>query len=173
MAAFRVNSDGRRRNLPKGRVISVDLAEMLGIDGVEFLQLDVRSEEALERLRSMTNGHADVVISDMSAPATGHSKTDHLRIMALCEDAAGLSFELLRDGGSFVCKVLSGGTENILLADLKPGSPGSITPNRPPAAQEARKNTSSPWDISVEIEVWCRLPNESGQPVPRQHDHKN
>ena len=119
LAAGRVNSDGRRRDLAEGRVITVDLAEMQGIDGVELLQLDVRSDEALARLRSMTNGHADVVISDMAAPATGHSKTDHLRIMALCEDAAGLAFELLGDGGSFVCKVLSGGTENILLASLK------------------------------------------------------
>jgi 23S rRNA (uridine2552-2'-O)-methyltransferase len=59
------------------------------------------------------------VLSDMAANATGHRQTDHLRIMALGEAAALFAREVLAPGGAFVCKVLQGGTEGSLLAELK------------------------------------------------------
>ena len=65
------------------------------------------------------SGPADVVLSDMAANATGHRKTDHLRIMALAEAAAEFAREVLAPGGAFLCKVLQGGTEATLLAELK------------------------------------------------------
>jgi len=55
----------------------------------------------------------------MAANTTGHRQTDHLRIMALAEAAAHFAREVLAEGGSFLCKVLQGGTENALLAALK------------------------------------------------------
>ena len=62
---------------------------------------------------------ADILLSDMAANATGHRKTDHLKIMALAETAALFAREVLTPGGAFLCKVLQGGTEGTLLADLK------------------------------------------------------
>ena len=38
-------------------------------------------------------GKANVVMSDMAASSSGHKKTDHLRIMALCETAAYFAFD--------------------------------------------------------------------------------
>jgi 23S rRNA (uridine2552-2'-O)-methyltransferase len=67
----------------------------------------------------MLGGKADVVLSDMAANATGHRKTDHLRIMALAEAATLFAREVLDERGSFLCKVLQGGTETVLLAELK------------------------------------------------------
>ena len=67
----------------------------------------------------MIGGPADVVLSDMAANATGHAKTDHLKIMALVEAAADFAREVLAPGGSFLAKVLQGGTEAELLASLK------------------------------------------------------
>ncbi|MCE2521984.1 MAG: RlmE family RNA methyltransferase [Rhodobacteraceae bacterium] len=119
VAASRVNSNGCVPGAPKGRVISVDLKEMEPIDGVEFLQLDLRSEQAASRILQLSHGCVDAVISDMAEPATGHTKTDHLRIMALCEAAAQLSCDLLNGDGGFVAKVLAGGTEHRLLAELR------------------------------------------------------
>ncbi len=55
----------------------------------------------------------------MAANATGHRKTDHIRIMALAETAAAFAREVLAPGGAFLCKVLQGGTEATLLAELK------------------------------------------------------
>src|SRR3546814_95103 len=62
---------------------------------------------------------ADVVLSDMAAPATGHPPTDHLRIIALCEAAADFARMVLAPGGAFIAKVLRGGTERALLDQLK------------------------------------------------------
>jgi 23S rRNA (uridine2552-2'-O)-methyltransferase len=102
-----------------GRVIALDILDMKPVPGVEFLQLDFLDDTAPERLKSMLGGKADVVLSDMAANATGHRKTDHLRIMALAEAAAAFAREVLGRGGVFLCKVLQGGTEGALLAELK------------------------------------------------------
>lgn len=89
------------------------------LPGIDFLQLDFMDEAAPERLRVMLGGGADVVMSDMAANATGHRRTDHLKIMGLAEAAAEFARAVLEPGGAFLAKVLQGGTENTLLADLK------------------------------------------------------
>jgi 23S rRNA (uridine2552-2'-O)-methyltransferase len=102
-----------------GRVVAIDLLEMDPIPGVEFLQLDFLAAGAPDRLRTLLGGPADVVLSDMAANATGHRRTDHLKIMGLAEAAADFAREVLRPGGTFLAKVLQGGTEGELLASLK------------------------------------------------------
>jgi 23S rRNA (uridine2552-2'-O)-methyltransferase len=112
-----------RRVGQSGRVIALDILDLKPIPGVEFLKLDFLDETAPDRLRAMLGGSrrgkVDVVLSDMAANATGHRQTDHLRIMALAEAAAHFAHEVLAEGGSFLCKVLQGGTEAALLAALK------------------------------------------------------
>ncbi len=103
----------------KGHVVAIDLIDMLAIPGVEFLHLDFLDPAAPDRLKALLGGPADVVLSDMAANATGHRKTDHLKIVALAEAAAMFAREMLRPGGTFLCKVLQGGTEGELLAGLK------------------------------------------------------
>jgi 23S rRNA (uridine2552-2'-O)-methyltransferase len=70
-------------------------------------------------VKAWLGGPADVVMSDMAASASGHKQTDHLRIVALCEAAAQLAFDVLEDGGTFVAKVLAGGAEIGLQTMLK------------------------------------------------------
>jgi 23S rRNA (uridine2552-2'-O)-methyltransferase len=90
------------------------------IPGVEFLRLDFMDATAPGRLEAMLReGRADVVLSDMAAQGTGHTRTDHLRIMALAEAAAEFACEVLVPGGALLCKVLQGGTERELLERLK------------------------------------------------------
>jgi 23S rRNA (uridine2552-2'-O)-methyltransferase len=83
------------------------------------MQLDFLDPTAPDKLKALLGGPADVVLSDMAANATGHRKTDHIKIMALAELAAEFAAEVLSPGGSFLCKVLQGGTETVLLAQLK------------------------------------------------------
>jgi 23S rRNA (uridine2552-2'-O)-methyltransferase len=108
-----------RRVGAQGRVVAIDVLPMDAIAGVDFAQLDFLSADAPEKLRVMLGGPADVVLSDMAANATGHAKTDHLRIMALVEAAADFAREVLAPGGTFLAKVLQGGTEAALLTALK------------------------------------------------------
>jgi 23S rRNA (uridine2552-2'-O)-methyltransferase len=103
----------------RGRVVAIDLLPMEPVAGVAFAQLDFLNPAAPQRIRDMLGGPADVVLSDMAANATGHRRTDHLKIMALAETAAEFAREVLKPGGGFLAKVLQGGTEATLLAGLK------------------------------------------------------
>ena len=104
---------------PQGRVVAIDILSMDVIAGVDFVQLDFLDPTAPGKLKAMLGGAADVVLTDMAANATGHARTDHLKIMALVEAAADFAREVLNPGGSFIAKVLQGGTEASLLAALK------------------------------------------------------
>jgi 23S rRNA (uridine2552-2'-O)-methyltransferase len=103
----------------RGRVLAIDLIDIDPIPGVEFAVLDFLADDAPETLKARLGGQADLVMSDMAANATGHKKTDHLKIVGLAELAIAFAREVLAPGGAFIAKVLQGGTENALLADLK------------------------------------------------------
>ncbi len=103
----------------KGKVVGIDYLEVPSVADVEILEMDFLDEEAPERLKAMLGGDADVVLSDMAAPTTGHKSTDHLRIVALAEAAIDYAEDVLAPGGVFVCKVFAGGAEGQLLTRLK------------------------------------------------------
>ena len=103
----------------RGRIIGIDLLEIEPMPGAEFKVMDFLGEDAPRLLMEWLGGKADVVLSDMAANATGHKKTDHLRIIGLVELAADFACRALAPGGSFLAKVFQGGTENELLAGLK------------------------------------------------------
>ena len=103
----------------QGRVIGIDLLDIEPVPGVEFIQLDFLDPDAPDKLKEMLGGPADVVLSDMAANATGHRRTDHIKIVALVEAAAEFAREVLAPGGVFLAKVIQGGTEGTLLTLLK------------------------------------------------------
>lgn len=104
---------------PRPLVLALDVNPMDPVPGAAFVRGDVLAVDAAARLRQWLDGGAHVVLSDMAAPATGHKSTDHLRVMALCEQALDVACEVLAPGGAFVAKVLQGGTERDLLQAMK------------------------------------------------------
>ena len=124
-----------RRRSPQASVVGIDLLPTEPLEGVAILQMDFMDEAAPDRLRDALGGPADLVISDMAANTVGHQQTDHLRTMALVE--AGLQFarEVLRPGGAFVAKVLAGGADNALVAELK-RSFTTVKHAKPPASRK-------------------------------------
>ena len=131
-----------RRRVPLSKVVGIDLLPTDPIDGVTILQMDFMDDDAPERLREALDGPADLVLSDMAANTVGHPQTDHLRTMALVE--AGLEFarEVLRPGGAYVAKVLAGGADNDLVAELKRNFT-SVKHAKPPASRKG----SSEWYV--------------------------
>lgn len=119
VAVQRVNALGEKTGKLQGRVLGVDLQAVDPIPGAEIHQLDFMEDEADEKVKEWLGGKADVVMSDMAAASSGHKQTDHLRIVALCEAAADLAFQVLEEGGTFVAKVLAGGAETGLQTLLK------------------------------------------------------
>jgi 23S rRNA (uridine2552-2'-O)-methyltransferase len=114
VAAQRVGGEAGR-----GRVVGIDLLATDPVPGASLLTGDFRDPATAESIRDALGGSADLVLSDMAAPATGHAATDHLRIVALAEDAFAFAITILKPGGAFVAKVFQGGTEGALLAELK------------------------------------------------------
>ena len=104
----------------KGQVVAIDYLAFEAVAGVEMLRLDFLDDEAPQKLKALLrDGGADVILSDMAAPTTGHTGTDHLRIMGLAESALQFAAEVLSPDGAFLCKVFQGGSERELLSQLK------------------------------------------------------
>ena len=119
VAVPRINALGEKSGKAVGRIIGVDLQDVDPIPGAEIYKLDFLADGADVLVKEWLGGPADVVLSDMAASASGHKQTDHNRIIALCEAAAYLAFDVLTPGGTFVAKVLAGGAEGELQQLLK------------------------------------------------------
>lgn len=101
-------------------VVGIDYLEMDPIPGVILFRKDFTEDDAPQMLIDAMGGKkADLVMSDMAWPTTGHRATDHLRIVQLIEIAADFAIDVLAPGGAFVAKVFQGGTEHELLHMLK------------------------------------------------------
>ena len=119
VAVDKVNSTGKIKNAKIGRIIGFDLKEIEPILGAEAYILDFLDADSPKKIVAIAGGSVDVVMSDMAASSTGHKQTDHLRVIAMCEAAAYLAFDVLEIGGTFVAKVLAGGAEGNLQVLLK------------------------------------------------------
>jgi 23S rRNA (uridine2552-2'-O)-methyltransferase len=102
-----------------GQLVAIDLTETAAIPNVTILVGDFLDDAAPARVRAALGGKVDLVMSDMAASSTGHPDIDHLRILNLVEAALGFAVEVLAPGGSFLSKVLQGGGENALVAELR------------------------------------------------------
>ena len=123
-----------------GTVVGVDIAETAPIPGATLLSADVRDAATPAVLDAALGGRADVVLSDMAPSTTGHAATDHLRIVALAEDALAVASQILKPGGTFVAKVFQGGAEGALLAALKRDF-AALRHAKPPASRAESAET--------------------------------
>lgn len=131
-----------RKLAPKAAIVGIDLLPTEPIEGVSILQMDFMDDDAPAALEAELDGPPDLVLSDMAANTVGHKQTDHLRTMGLVEAAAWFATENLTEGGTFVAKVLAGGTDNDLLALLKKNFT-SVKHAKPPASRKG----SSEWYV--------------------------
>lgn len=131
-----------RRKRPRAAIVGIDLLETEPIEGVTILLMDFMDESAPDALTEALDGPPDLVLSDMAANTVGHKQTDHLRTMGLVETAADFAIQTLAPGGTFVAKVLAGGTDTELLALLKCHFT-SVKHAKPPASRKG----SSEWYV--------------------------
>jgi 23S rRNA (uridine2552-2'-O)-methyltransferase len=131
-----------RKLVPRATVVGIDLLPTDPIEGVTLFQMDFMADEAPSTLTEALGGPADLVMSDMAANTVGHARTDHLRTMGLVEAAVQFAVETLRPGGAFIAKVLAGGADNDLVAELKRNFT-SVKHAKPPASRKE----SSEWYV--------------------------
>jgi len=130
------------RRVPGAKIVGIDLLPTDPIDGVTILQMDFMADDAPEKLRDRLGEAPDLVLSDMAANTVGHARTDHLRTMGLVEAALQFAIETLRPGGAFVAKVLAGGADSQLVAELKRHFT-TVKHAKPPASRKE----SSEWYV--------------------------
>jgi 23S rRNA (uridine2552-2'-O)-methyltransferase len=131
-----------RQRLPQAVLVGIDLLPTDPIDGATLLQMDFMADEAPDALKAALGGPADLVLSDMAANTVGHPQTDHLRTMGLVEAGLDFACEVLTPGGAFVAKVLAGGADAGLVAELKRRFT-SVKHAKPPASRKG----SSEWYV--------------------------
>ena len=131
-----------RRRIPEGKVVGIDLLPTDPIDGVTILEMDFMDDAAPDQLRTALGSDADLVLSDMAANTVGHQQTDHLRTMALVEAGLQFAIEVLKPGGAYVAKVLAGGADNQLVAEMKRHF-STVKHAKPPASRK----DSSEWYV--------------------------
>ncbi len=129
-----------RRDLgSKGRVIAMDILEMPGIAGVDFIHGDFREDEAVLRLEAVVGGASvDLVLSDMAPNMSGVDSVDQARAMYLSELAVEFADKHLKKGGNFLIKLFMGEGFDAYMKDLKTRYTKVIT--RKPAASRRRSN---------------------------------
>ena len=129
-----------RRDLgSKGRVIAMDILEMPGIAGVDFIHGDFREDEAISRLEALIGGASvDLVLSDMAPNMSGVDSVDQARAMYLSELAVEFADKHLKKGGNFLIKLFMGEGFDVYMKDLKTRYTKVIT--RKPAASRRRSN---------------------------------
>jgi 23S rRNA (uridine2552-2'-O)-methyltransferase len=118
-----------------GTVVGVDLLPMEPIPGATLIQGDFTGEDMPARLAQALGGPADLVLSDMAPNTTGHAATNHLRIVALAEQALDFALSILAPGGGFVCKVFQGGSERMVLDQMK-RSFAAVRHAKPPSSRK-------------------------------------
>jgi 23S rRNA (uridine2552-2'-O)-methyltransferase len=125
----------RTKALTSGaKIVALDILPMDALPPATVLHLDFTKDSAPGALRAALDGEADLVLTDMAAPTTGHRETDHIRIIALAEMAYDFAAEVLAPGGAFVAKVFQGGSERELLHRLKQDF-ATIRHVKPPASR--------------------------------------
>ena len=117
------------------RVVGVDLLPVAPVPGAEIVEGDFTDPAMPGRLAALLGGPADLVLSDMAPNTTGHTQTDHIRIMALAEQALDAAIDTLAPGGAFVAKVFQGGSERAMLDRLK-RSFANVRHAKPPASRK-------------------------------------
>ena len=139
VAAERVNAAGANKG-KRGAVVGIDVSETDPVPGATLIHHDFLDGEAPKLLKDALGGAADVVLSDMAAPATGHAATDHLRVIALLEAAFDFACGVLTPGGVFIGKAFKGGTEKDLLAAIKKRFK-TVRHAKPPASRKESAET--------------------------------
>ena len=129
-----LETQGNPADNQSSQIVALDILDMDPLPGVDMMIHDFMDDDAPEILKSKLPGGADLVLSDMAPALTGHTPTDHLRIMAVVEAAYLFACEVLTPGGCFIAKVFQGGTEQAILAEMKKKF-DSVKHAKPPASR--------------------------------------
>jgi 23S rRNA (uridine2552-2'-O)-methyltransferase len=139
----------RRRFAPKGAasgeldgtIIALDVLPFEPIEGVQFIQGDIREDAVVAQLEAALAGRrVDVVVSDMAPNLSGIESADAARMAHLVELAVEFSTRHLKPGGALVAKVFHGSGHSQLV-ELFKKTFRTVKPIKPKASRDRSSET--------------------------------
>ena len=99
-----------------GKIISIDLKEMLEIQNTIQIKGDFTTSEIQNQIKKCLNKKPDVVMSDMAVNTTGIKNIDSIQTGELCKEAMIFAKDVIASKGVFISKIFMGGTFNEIVA---------------------------------------------------------
>jgi len=136
-----VGAGGAAAGALNGTIIALDVLPMEPIEGVVFLQGDIREDTVLAELEAVVAGRpVDVVVSDMAPNLSGIESADAARISHLVELAVEFAQQHLTPQGALVCKVFHGSGYSQLVTLFK-DTFRVVKPIKPKASRDKSSET--------------------------------
>ncbi len=107
------------KNFKNIKLVSIDLKEMDEIDNTYQIMGDFNNSEYQKKIKDYFKSKVDVVLSDMAENTTGNKNVDVISTSELCKEALIFSKDILKENGSFVCKIFMGSTFDEIMKESK------------------------------------------------------
>ena len=96
------------KEIKNGKILSVDVKDMLPINNTIFLKGDFTKLETQNKIMKFFNTKIDTIVSDMAPNTTGNKELDSFRTGNLCLNALKFSRKILKANAYFVSKIFMG-----------------------------------------------------------------
>jgi 23S rRNA (uridine2552-2'-O)-methyltransferase len=124
-----------------GTIIALDILPFEPIEGVQFIQGDIREDEVMAALEAALGGRAvDVVVSDMAPNLSGIDGVDAARMAHLVELAIDFCGRHLTPQGALVAKLFHGSGYSQLVEVFKKNF-RVVKPIKPKASRDRSSET--------------------------------
>ena len=99
-----------------GKIISIDLKEMVKIKNTIQIKGDFTEPDIQNQIKNYLNKKTDVVMSDMAVNTTGIKNIDSIQTGELCREAMIFSKNVMSQKGFFISKIFMGSSFNEIVA---------------------------------------------------------
>ncbi len=127
----------------RGKVVAIDLLDMIPVPGVNFIKGDFSAPEGLQAVIDAIGGEkakVDLVISDMAPNLTGVVYTDQANLYELADLAADFAVKFLKPNGVFLVKVFQGVGFEAYVKDLR-SKFKTVSAKKPDASRDESRET--------------------------------
>ena len=102
-----------------GKIVSIDLKEMVPIPNTIQIKGDFTENEIQKKIKDKLSTNADVLMSDMAVNTTGIKDIDAIQTGELCKESLIFSKEVIKKQGFFISKIFMGRSFNEIVALAK------------------------------------------------------
>ena len=107
------------KKIKNGKILSIDLKEIIEIKNIFKIKGDFTELESQNKIKKYFNDKVDVILSDMAVNTSGNKYLDSNSTGELCISAIKFSRNMLKSKGIFVSKIFMGSSFNDIMKEAK------------------------------------------------------